>query len=108
MPTAQELIAEVAAARRRLLATIENLTPAQAAFKPAPEEWSALENAKHIILAEISGVSKIWQAADSFRAGTPVFTGEHTNRGLSIDEVVPRTWKPKEIALPPRRTSAAH
>jgi hypothetical protein len=98
--TVQELIDEVANARRRLLSTVANLTPAQAVFKPAPEEWSVLENIEHVVLAEISGVSKIWQAADSFRAGAPVFTGEHTNQGLSIDEVVARTWKPKEVAPP--------
>jgi hypothetical protein len=100
MRTVQGLIDEVAEARQRLLSTIADLTPAQAAFKPAPEEWSVLENIEHVVLAEISGVSKIWQAADSFRAGTPVFTGEHTNHGLSIDEVVVRTWKPKEVAPP--------
>jgi hypothetical protein len=100
MQTAEDWINEVAKARRRLLATVENLTPAQAAFKPAPEEWSVLENIEHVVLAEISGVSKIWQAADSFREGAPVFTGQHTNRGLSIDEVVARTWKPKEVAPP--------
>src|SRR5579863_2257481 len=100
MQPAQELIAEVADARRKLLATVANLTPEQAAFKPAPEEWSTLENVEHLVLAEFSGVSKIWQAADSFREGAPVFTGEHTNHGLSIDEVVARTWKPKEVAPP--------
>jgi hypothetical protein len=100
MQTAQELIRDVAEARRRLLATVAVFTPAQAAFKPAPGEWSVLENLEHLVLAEISGVSKIWQAADSFREGAPVFTGEHTNLGLSIDEVVVRTWKPKEMAPP--------
>ena len=100
MQTAQELIAEVAEARRKLLGTVAKLTPAQAAFKPVPEEWSALENVEHLVLAEFSGISKIWQAADSFREGTPVFTGEHTNHGLSIDEIVARTWKSKEIAPP--------
>jgi transposase len=59
-----------------------------------------LENVEHLVLAEFSGVSKIWQAADSFRAGAPVFIGEHTNQRLSIDEVVARTWKPKELAPP--------
>jgi DinB superfamily len=100
MQTAQDLINKVAEARRKVIATIANLTPAQASFKPVPEEWSVLENIEHVVLAEISGVSKIWQAADSFREGTPVFTGVHTNHGLSIDEVVARTWKPKEIAPP--------
>jgi len=100
MQTALALIAEVGEARRKLLATVANLTPAEASFKPAPEEWSPLENVEHLVLAEFSGVSKIWQAADRFREGAPVFTGEHTNQGLSIDEVVARTWKPKEIAPP--------
>lgn len=100
MPAVQELISEVAESRRRLLATAANLTPSQAAFKPAPEKWSVLENIEHVVLAEISGVSKIWQAADSFREGAPVSSGEHTNHGLSIDEVVARTWKPKEVAPP--------
>jgi hypothetical protein len=100
MQTAQQLIAEVAEVRRKLLATVANLTPEQATFKPVPEEWSALENIEHLVLAEFSGVSKIWQAADNFRDGTPVFTGRHTNQGLSIDEVVARTWKAKEIAPP--------
>lgn len=35
MQTAQQLIAEVAEVRRKLLATVANLTPAQATFKPA-------------------------------------------------------------------------
>jgi hypothetical protein len=100
MQTAQELIHNVDEARRRVLAAVAVLTPAQAAFKPASDQWSVLENLEHLVLAEVSGVSKIWQAADSFRAGAPVFTGEHTNRGLSIDEVVVRTWKSKEIAPP--------
>jgi len=100
MRSVENLIQDVADARLAFIATIENLNPAQASFKPAPEEWSALENIEHTVLAEVSGVSKIWLAADNFRDGTPVFTGEHTNRGLSIDEVVARTWKPKEIAPP--------
>jgi DinB superfamily len=100
MQTVQELIDQVAVARRRLLDTVSNLTTAQAVFKPAAEQWSVLENIEHVVLAEISGVSKIWQAADSFREGTRVFTGEHTNHGLSIDEVVARTWKTREIAPP--------
>jgi DinB superfamily len=100
MQTAQDLIAEVAEARRRLLATVANLPPLQAAFKPAPDRWSVLENLEHVTLAEITGIAKIWQASESARNGIPLFMGEHTNRHLSIEEVVARTWKAKEIAPP--------
>ncbi len=100
MPTAQELIADVSRARQKMLALVTNLTPSQAAFKPSPVEWSVLENIEHVTLAEITGIAKIWQAAEGLRDGTPVFIGEHTNRGLTIEEIVARTWKPKEIAPP--------
>jgi DinB superfamily len=93
MRSVEDLIMEVAEARRTLIAAVANLTPAQASFKPAPEEWSVLENIEHTVLAEVSGVSKIWLAANNFRDGVKAFTGEHTNRGLSIEEVVARTWK---------------
>lgn len=34
------------------LATLENVSPAQAAFKPAPERWSIVEIAEHVAMAE--------------------------------------------------------
>lgn len=83
-----------------MCAAVSGLTPAQAAFRPAPGEWSILENLEHIVLAEYSGVSKIWAAIEGVRTGAPLFTGEHTNKGLSIEEIVSRTWKPKETAPP--------
>lgn len=100
MQTIQELIGQVAEARRKLLATVAHLSVEQASFKPAPDQWSVLENIEHIALAEITGIAKIWQAAESKRNGTPVFTGEHTNRGLAIEDIIARTWKPKEDAPP--------
>lgn len=81
-----------------MFAAVRGLTPAQAAFRPGPGEWNIPENLEHIVLAEYSGVSKIWAAIERIREGTPVFTGEHTNKGLSIEEIIARTWKPQEAA----------
>ena len=52
------------------------------------------------IWAEYSGVSKIWGAAEGWHHGRPVWIGEHTNRSQSIEQIIERTWKPKEIAPP--------
>lgn len=52
------------------------------------------------MLAEVSGNSKIWSAAQGVRKGKPMWAGEHTNRGLSIEEIISPTWKPKETAPP--------
>lgn len=96
----QRLTAEVAAARARMIAATEGLTNEQAAWKPSANEWSVAENVEHIVLAEMSGVTKIWWAIDAVRAGKPVFTGEHTNRGLSVDELIQKTWRTQETAPP--------
>ena len=67
---------------------------------PDAGEWSVNELLEHLFLAEYSGVSKIWGAAEGWHRGRPVWTGEHTNRGQSIEQIIERTWKPKEKAPP--------
>lgn len=96
----QSLIRQTADARTSLIAAVRHLSPEQAAFKPAPDIWSVNENLEHLVLAEVSGVTKIWAAAEGLRHGKPAWTGEHTNRGLGIDEIIARTWKPREAAPP--------
>jgi hypothetical protein len=100
MSSTSERIRQVGLARERFLSLISGLTQEQATWKALPEEWSVLENLEHVTLAEITGIAKIWQAAEGVRSGNPVFSGDHTNRGLSIEEVVARTWKPREVAPP--------
>jgi len=92
------LINEVRISRSRILAAVDTLSPAQGAFKPAPDQWCINEILEHLVLAEQSGITKMWLAADGVRSGRPVWTGIHTNRGLSIDEVVARSWKAQEAA----------
>lgn len=38
----------------------------------------------------------MWRAVEAYRKGTPVWLGEHTNRGRSIEAIVEQTWQPKE------------
>jgi hypothetical protein len=35
---------------------------------------------------------------EGIRSGKRVFQGENTNKGLTIEQIVARTWKPKETA----------
>lgn len=99
-PPIPGLIARTQLERSRLLDLVRPLTNLQAEYKPAPETWSINEHLEHLVLAEVSGTSKIWAAAEGIRTEKPVWTGHHTNRGLSIEEIVARTWKSKEIAPP--------
>lgn len=106
MPTVPGLIADVVVARERVIAAVEDMSPAQAAFRPGPEEWSATEVIEHLVLAEQSGINRIWQAAEGQRLGRPVWSGEAVHRGLPIEEVIARTWRDKELA-PPNATPEA-
>src|ERR1700683_1860862 len=92
------LINEGRISRSRVLAAVDNLCPAQGAFKSAPDQWCTNEILEHLVLAEQSGITKMWLVADGARSGRPVWTGVHTNRGLSIDEVVEagRLKKPRQ------------
>jgi hypothetical protein len=69
----------------------------QACYRPTPDTWSVNEKLEHLVLAEVSGCEQIWSAAEGMRKDKPVWTGEHTN-GLSIEEIIACTWKPKETA----------
>jgi DinB superfamily len=100
MEKPSSIIRQAAEERTRLIQLVAGLSDAQSNYKPTPQTWSANENLEHLVLAEMSGVSKIWSAAEGVRRGKPVWQGEHTNRGLPIEEVVARTWRPKEVAPP--------
>lgn len=109
MSKIEELIGEVAAARERFIACVAGFTGEQASFKPSPEVWSATENAEHLVHAEDGGLGGMWQALEELRDHRNSFLAPHANAGLSIEEVVARTWKDKEQApevAAPRRGGA--
>jgi len=94
------LVDEVRSGRKRVLAAVDQLTSEQGAFKPAPDKWCINEILEHLVMAEQSGITKMWLAAEGVRSGKPVWTGVHSNQGLSIEDIVARTWKAHEIAPP--------
>jgi hypothetical protein len=67
---------QLAESRDRLLQLVRPLSPAQLAFKPAPDRWSIAENLEHVILVERRGFGfverAVKQAPDpSRRSGYP-------------------------------------
>ena len=94
------LIESVAISRSRTLQCAACLSDRQATFKLDTDSWSIAEIIEHLVLAEASGVTKIWAAAIGVKSGHPVWSGEHTNFGLTIDQVIDRTWKKREVAPP--------
>ena len=94
-----QLVDSVERARDSIVNAVKDLRPDQATFKSSPDAWSITENVEHLYLAEVSGVTKIWAAADQVHAGVR-WTDARPNHGQSIEDVVERTWKSKEIAPP--------
>lgn len=95
-----KVIADVKRSRRRAIESVESVTLAQATFKPEGERWSLKEQIEHLVLSELRAIDLVWRAADGVRNGTPEWTGELAYQGLTIDDVIARTWKPKEKAPP--------
>lgn len=98
MSEVEKLISQAKAARRRVVNAAQSLSAEQGAFKPSPQRWSVAEVLEHLVLAEHLGINLVWKAADGFRKGISFWEGESSNRGLSIERVVEKTWKPKEKA----------
>ena len=92
-----DLIESVERARERVINAVKDLRPDQAMVKPSPEIWSIVENVEHLYLAELSGLTKIWAAAIQVRSGSR-WTENRPNDGQSIETVVDRTWKAREVA----------
>jgi hypothetical protein len=98
MSELDDLVAAVERARRQFLDPLAALSPEQAAFKVEPTAWSIGQITEHLVHAESGGINLVWRAAEALAAGAPVWTGESPNRGLTIDEVVRRTWQTREIS----------
>ena len=106
MAALRERIAEATRARTELLDLVRGFTPAQAAFKASPAEWSIAENVEHLVVAEQGSINRVSSAAEAVRVGRPVWSGEPVHRGRSIEEIVKLTWvagqEAPEIARPRR------
>ena len=94
------LLESIKKSRSDVIASIANLSTAEGNKKPDPDRWNIQEVIEHLVLAERGGFDLIYTAAERFRMGDPVWVGESANDGLTIEAIIEKTWKPKEIAPP--------
>jgi hypothetical protein len=98
MSALASLLADVHTARVRVLDAVRGLTVEQGADRPGPGQWNVQEVLEHLVLAERGGYDLIRTAAERWRAGDPVWSGDSENAGQAIEQVIERTWKPRETA----------
>ena len=87
---------ETESARERFINTVSGLSFGQASFTPNSETWSITLITEHMARAEQSGISVMFKAIDGIKRGQPIWSGDLIHQGLSIEEVVDKTWQPKE------------
>ncbi|MEM7374946.1 MAG: DinB family protein [Bacteroidota bacterium] len=95
-PSLPSLIQDIESARLSFLATLEDVSPAQARFKPSPTSWSLLEIAEHMVRAEQAGLAGMFRAIEGIQQDQAIWEGSSPSAGLSIEEIVANTWQPKE------------
>lgn len=96
MKNLKPLLAEVSEARQHFIRAASGLTSEQSQFKPSPEVWSIVDNVEHMVWAEMGGINGIWRTLNGIRINKPVWAGEAIHDGLSIEEIIEKTWQAKE------------
>ncbi|RIA10406.1 DinB family protein [Flavobacteriaceae bacterium MAR_2010_72] len=92
----ETLLNQVEIGRTQYLKECEGLSSPQSQFKPSPDVWSITDNTEHLYWAEFGGINGMWKAIEGKKTDHPVWTKAATHEGLSIEEIVELTWKPKE------------
>jgi hypothetical protein len=90
------LIKQVERARQDFIKAASGFSSAQAVFKSSGESWSVVDNVEHMVWAEMGGINGIWKTFEGIKNKKPVWTGEAIHQGLSIEEIIAKTWQPKE------------
>jgi hypothetical protein len=94
------LIDEINAARRRVLAAVDGVTPEQERLRQRPGEWSVSQVVEHLVLAEQGGIHGMWSAAHAVRNGAERWAEELPHQGRAIEEIIALTWREREDAPP--------
>ncbi len=94
--TLNTLHKSIEAARSSFIHSASGLTSLQAKFKPSEQEWSILEITEHIVWAEQIGICGMFKAIEGVLETKPIWEGNSPNEGLSIEQIVEKTWQPKE------------
>ncbi|MGI8893243.1 MAG: DinB family protein [Bacteroidia bacterium] len=95
------LVTEVEEARKRFVNTAVNFTHEQGNFKPSPDVWSAAEITEHLVYAEFGGICGMYIALEKVKNGLRTWEEENPHKGLSIEEIISRTWREKETVPDP-------
>jgi len=99
----KDLIEQVEQARESFIHACSGLTKDESIFKESEDSWSITDIAEHIVRAEWGGVNGIWTAIDGYKNNKPVWSGDNMNEGLSIEEIVEKTWLRHQPAPEPAR-----
>ena len=91
-----ELVARIEVSRIALIDEVSGLTEMQTKFNPSENEWSILEITEHIVWAEQIGICGMFNAINGIKNNKPIWEGVSPNKGLSIEQIVEKTWQPKE------------
>jgi hypothetical protein len=92
-----KLINKVEISRNRYLAEVNKLTQQQAEWKPSPNAWNAIEITEHLFWAEQGGLFGMWKIIQAHKEGKIGWSGDAIHSGLSVEEIIEKTWKEKEI-----------
>jgi len=96
MNKTQHLILKVKEARQSYLDAIQLASEAQGLWKPSADVWNIIEITEHLYWAEHGGIFGMWKTLYAIRAGEMERTFEFKHKELSVDEIIKRTWQPKE------------
>jgi hypothetical protein len=98
MSKIDSLLHQIQEARQCFIQNISGITHTQAVFKIAPDIWSIVENAEHIVWAEKIGICRMWMAVEDFKKNPTVLAYAPIHDGLSIEAIIEKTWQSKEQA----------
>lgn len=96
MNKTNELILVVKQARQSYLNEIARVSEMQASWKPSLDVWNIVEITEHLYWAEHGGILGMWKTLYAIRSGQMERTFESKHKELPIDEIIQRTWQPKE------------
>ena len=94
----EKLISKIEISRNAFINSISGLTEKQTKFKPSKNEWSILEITEHIVWAEQIGICGMFNAINGIKCKKPIWEGRSSNKGMSIEQIVEKTWQSKEKA----------
>ena len=93
----KDLLKSVAQSRQKFIEAASGLSFEQSQFKPSVDEWSIAENIEHMVWAEMGGINGMWKTLEGIKCNKPIWSGDAIHHGKSIEEIIEKTWKEKEI-----------